>query len=599
MRAIKLSDFKIRYFLTSIFYLVATVTLIHAINFLGVMFFGLDFLSWWPLGSSQLFGLGGLPDATLSTLVSGLSVEFTVPGLDEYFKSHWLTHAGLSLVTHVIFLSILGIFQRMLATVDVKQPFDPANIFRVKCIIAFILIEIFVLDYMRTQSMAPVKHLVDQMSGPMMGTDSSYQNADAYAYVLLLLLLTLLAIFRRGVILFQQHRELEKQLYQKRKMEALGTLASGVGHDFNNILTSIIGYAELAKSEQNKEERQFSLDQVLDACHRAKRLTQQVRAIGGQKHASDHEAILDLKTEVDELLLSIAPTIGSHIEVIKKFSPDSHFEVSADSMKLYQVLLNLCTNALQAMGNHTGQLTIDISAQQHNEQSGYCLSIQDNGCGMSKEQQIHIFEPYFTTREQLGGTGLGLSLSYRIIEEYGGYIDVDSKLNEGSCFKVWLPSATSLKHLPIKPLTSHISTLTAQNSAKEESVSINSKQILLVDDDQSILALAKRKLTGLGYQVADFNDCNEALNTFQKTPDKFDVVISDFNMPSMTGTQLASQVQAISPNKPVIIITGVPEQVEAGPDVTKIASVVSKPIAFSELHQEIVTALASEHESKS
>ena len=151
-------------------------------------------------------------------------------------------------------------------------------------------------------------------------------------------------MFRRGVALLQQQRELEKELYQKRKLEAVGTLASGIGHDFNNILTSIIGYAELAKSEQKTEDIHFSLDRVLDSSYRAKRLTQQIRAIGGQQQVAEQEELIDLKNEVNELLLSIAPTIPLNISVLKQFDQQSRYEIIADPTKIYQVLLNHLEN---------------------------------------------------------------------------------------------------------------------------------------------------------------------------------------------------------------------------------------------------------------
>lgn len=571
MKLIKLPDFKIRYVLTSIFYLVAMVTLVQSVNFLGVMYWGLDFLSWWPLGQAVLFGLGGVPDSILTAIVSGLAIEIMIPGLDSYNETHWLTRAGISLITSLLFLAILGTLRRMLVTVDVQKPFDSANIRRVQFIVFLLLIDVFALDYWRTESMKPIKALVNQVSGPLVGTDSSYQNADAYAYILLLLLLTLLTIFRRGVFLLQQQSDLEKKLYQKQKLEAVGTLASGIGHDFNNILTSIIGYAELAKTEPKKEDIQFALDRVLDASYRAKRLTQQIRAIGGQQKFSDQEELIDLKDEVNELLLSIAPTIRDNITVLKQFDNLNRYAIVADPTKIYQVLLNLCTNALQAMATEPGQLVIDICEQSYLEKAGYCLTIKDSGCGMSQQQQQQIFEPYFTTRKQLGGTGLGLSLCYSIVEGYSGHIDVTSELNQGSCFSVWWPKADTI-----------------EQQAREGTGSQN-KRILLLDDDKSVLTLVKRRLTGLGYQVIAFSDCNKALETYRDEPEKFDLVVSDLNMPQMTGIQFANKVQAISTEQPVIIITATPELVKSDQGLAIINDVISKPIALSELHTAIQT----------
>jgi len=571
MSKIKHSFFTIRYLLTSIFYLVAVVTLVHLVNFGGVLVYGLDFLNWWPLGQSKLFGIGGLPNSTLSTETSGLAVEFAVPGLDLHLKKYWLSGAGLSLVTHGIFLAILATFRRMLVTVDIHQPFNADNIRRVQFIIGLILIEIFVLDFLRTESMQPVKTLINQMSGPMIGTDSSYQNAGAHAYILLLLLITLVAIFRRGLVMYKQQNDMQKQLYQKRKMEAVGTLASGIAHDFNNILTSIIGYAELAKTEQTPQERQFALDRVLESSNRAKRLTLQIRAIGGQHHVTEQEEWFDLKDEVNEFLLSISPTISENIEVVKLFNLQESYKIYADPTKIYQVLLNLCTNSLQAIGSNQGQISIAINKENHQKQSGICLTIQDTGCGINKEQQQQIFEPYFTTKKQKGGTGLGLALSYSIVESYGGFISFTSEEGKGSCFKVWLPDAS-----------------VENNETAKFTALTDSKRILVVDDDKTVLELVKRKLSGIGYQVDAFNNGIEALKTFQQSPNNYDGVIVDLDMPEITGIELTKKIKDITMNIPAIMITADPEKAILAANSVSINKVISKPIAFSELHEALL-----------
>jgi signal transduction histidine kinase/CheY-like chemotaxis protein len=580
MRQFTLPEFKIRYLLSCLFYLIAIVVVIHSINWVGVYFYGLVFLDWWPMGNTMMFSLGGQPAPVLSALVSGLVVDITVPGLDVHLKDHWLSRAGLSLLTTSLFLIILGIFRRMLLTVDVKQPFDIANVRRVQFIIAIIAFEMLCVDYWRTENMSPIKALVNQMPGTAIKTDTSYVNADAYAYVLLLLLLTLLAIFRRGVVLHQQQRALEQQLYEKRKLEAVGTLASGIAHDFNNILTSVIGYAEIAKTESSQDGQHFALEQVLDAAYRGKRLTQQVRAIGSEHHASSeyqfeqHESI-DLKEEVDELLLSMAPTIPPSIKILKCFDAQAQFEIVADPTKIYQLLLNLCTNALQAIGEAAGQVSIGICEQTYQQRQGYCLTVKDSGCGMSEQQLEQIFEPYYTTRQQKGGTGLGLSLCYSIVEGHDGDIKASSELNEGSCFSVWLPKAGGGQQVPI----------TVNQVAQ-------SYRILWVDDDKTIVTLAKRRLAALGHQLFVYSDCNAALVAFGQAPQDYDLVISDLNMPQMTGVQFAEAIQAMVADKPLIIVTATPELVNIEKSSAVISHVISKPIAFSELNCAITSLFA-------
>jgi signal transduction histidine kinase len=416
------------------------VAAIQTVNFIGVLIHGLDFLNWWPLQRSRLLSLGGIPDSILSAHTSGLSIDIFIPGLDSILKTHWLTRTGLSLITVYLFLAILATFKRMLHTVSVQQPFDFKNIRRVQIIILLVLIEMVGLDYWRTESMKPLKQLIESMPQPIVGTDSSYQNADAYGYILLLLLFTLLSIFRRGLILYQEQRVIEERLFHKKKLEALGTLANGVGHDFNNILTSIVGYAEIAKSESEPEKVRFAIERLLDSANRAKGLTQQIRIIGGKGAHREHEEIVDLSKELDELLMSIEPTIPDTIAIKKVFDCKKQFAVKLDPTKLYQVLLNLTTNAIQAMENTGGKMTFLIDDESVEDCKGYCLSIEDTGCGMTKDVQVNIFEPYFTTRNHSGGTGLGLALSRSIIEGYGGRLLVESEKGRGSIFSVWLPA---------------------------------------------------------------------------------------------------------------------------------------------------------------
>jgi signal transduction histidine kinase/ActR/RegA family two-component response regulator len=585
MSRLSLPEFKIRYLLSFIFYLIAVVVAIHGINWIGVYFYGLGFLNWWPLGHTMLFGLGGQPAPVLSALVSGLAVDITVPGLDDHLKAQWLSRSGLLLLTTLLFLTILATLRRMLLTVDVKQPFDIANVRRVQFIIAIIVFEMLCVDYWRTKSMLPVKALVDKMPGAVMETDSSYVNADAYAYVLLLLLLTLLAIFRRGVALLRQQKEMEKLLYEKRKLEAVGTLASGIAHDFNNILTSVIGYAEIAKTESSQDDRHFALDQVMDVAKRAKRLTQQIREIGSEhntspEHKFEQHELIDLKEEVDELLLSMAPAVPDGIKIVKRFDPQARFEIVADPTKIYQLLLNLCTNALQAIGEAAGQVSIDICEKTDRQRQGYCLTVQDSGRGMTQQELEQIFEPYFTTRKKKGGTGLGLSLCYSIVEGHDGHIKASSELNKGSCFSVWLPRAGAGQRVRAAV------TQVTQNY-----------RVLWVDDDEIIVAMAKRRLAAFGYHVTVFTDCNAALAEFGQAPQAYDLVVSDLNMPQMTGVQFAEAIQARVADKPVIIVTATPDLVNTEKSSALISKVISKPIAFSELNSAI-TSLFTQREAK-
>ena len=585
------SDFNIRTILTALFYLVSAVTLIQSVNYLGVLFYGLEFLTWWPLGEAMLFGLGGKPESSLIAHVSGLAIELAVPGLEAEFKVHWLTRSGLSLITTSLFLVVLGILRRMLITINVKKPFDSANIRRVQFISLLLLTDVFVLDYFRTESMLPIKQLVSQMPAPILHADSSYQNADVHAYILLLLLFTLAAIFRRGLDLYQTQRELEHRLYQKQKLEALGTLASGIGHDFNNILTSITGYAEIAKSETQEKDAHFALDRVLDACHRAKRLTQQVRALGPQASNAEQEEVLELKNEIDELLVSIAPSVPDHVAIVTQIPPNAEYKIKADSTQLYQVMLNLVTNAIQAMGEKPGQLTISLSHVSNQGKgmqgkSGVRLSFIDTGPGMSSEQMSHIFEPYFTTKKKQGGTGLGLALCHRIVQELGGEIEVESACTIGSQFHIWLPTINAKNNEDTNTETDAIS---APNS--HEAPERVNERILLVDDDEAVLSLLTRRLTELGYCIYAFANSEQVLTRLTEAPTEYDLVITDLNMPKVSGIEIAEARRQAGITIPVVVITAMPEQAEVAFDEGIIQGLVAKPIAMSELQQTITQVL--------
>jgi len=346
--------------------------------------------------------------------------------------------------------------------------------------------------------------------------------------------------------------KLEKQLSQVQKMEALGTLAGGIAHDFNNILSGIIGYTELSINEVTSgTDVHMFLKQVLKASLRARELVKQILTFSRQ--TEQERKPLEINLIVKEVLKLLRPSLPSNIEIRENIQYTSG-KILADPTQVHQVLMNLCTNAFHAMKEHGGILEIiltDIHIDTDNidlykdlKQGHYIkLSVCDTGHGMTREILERIFDPYFTTKGQGEGTGLGLSVVHGIIKSYNGEIKVFSEPGKGSTFDVYLPE------------------ITAEAVEEEilEPVQGGKEKILIVDDDEDLAIMLQSILNRQGYEVIVSTDGLEALNIFRANPD-IDLVITDQAMPNITGTQLAQEIYSISPSVPVILCTGFTEE---------------------------------------
>lgn len=349
-----------------------------------------------------------------------------------------------------------------------------------------------------------------------------------------------------------EKHKLEAKLRQAHKMEAIGTLAGGIAHDFNNILTAILGYTELAIGDiDNPKNLRKDLDEVFKGGNRAKELVKQILAFS-HKSAKQLEP-LRVQIVIKEVLQLLRSSIPTTIEIKQNIDPDCEI-VLADPTQIHQVIMNLCTNAYQAMRETGGILTIslqainfskkDVGTEMHLEPGSYLkLDISDTGVGIPKEVKDRIFEPYFSTKEKGEGTGLGLAVVHGIIINLKGDITVYSEPERGTTFTVYLPVAeTEEKIGPKENLTKSLPT--------------GSEHILLVDDDEVIVNLNKTLLEKLGYRVTALASSVEALASFQKNQNDFDLVITDMTMPKITGKELAEQLLAIRPNLPIILCTG-------------------------------------------
>jgi len=379
----------------------------------------------------------------------------------------------------------------------------------------------------------------------------------------------------------------ERQLQQVLKIQAIGTLAGGIAHDFNNILFPIVGYTELTMDEVSEDSvAHKNLEEILKAAHRAKNLVQQILTFSRQ---SDQERKpIKVQNIITETLRLLRASIPASIEIIHKIQDDCG-HIMGDPTQIHQVIMNLCTNAYQAMQDKGGKLEvilteIDVGYEEMIDKVGMQpgkhlrLLVKDEGCGMEASVLDRIFEPYYTTKEQGKGTGLGLSVIHGIVKNHRGDITVKSTPGKGTIFQVYLPL--------IEDVDPDVEFESTDGAIKGE------ERILLVDDEEQIVAMEQQMLENLGYRVTARTDSAEALKVFAEHPQNFDLVITDMTMPHMTGDQLAQKMLDIEPNIPVILCTGFNQAItEEKALAMGIQKFVMKPVVKKELATTIRTVL--------
>jgi signal transduction histidine kinase/ActR/RegA family two-component response regulator len=388
----------------------------------------------------------------------------------------------------------------------------------------------------------------------------------------------------------EEREKMETLLQQARKMEAIGTLAGGIAHDFNNILTPIIGYTEMAQLEMSEQEKkQWNVDEVLQAAHRAKDLVRQILTFSRQREQEN--IILSLQPIVKESIKLLRASLPATIEIRLDIDPACS-PVSADLTQIQQVIMNLCTNAFHAMEETGGVLEVSLREVTINGEQRFlheplapgsyvCLAVGDSGRGMDRATRERIFEPYFTTKEQGKGTGLGLALVHGIVKAHRGRVDVYSEKGQGSVFKIYLPVIATEE--PREQLTTGNVAVSPPRGTET---------ILLVDDEEQIVQMSASMLRHLGYSVVGLTDSVEALRIFAETPGKFDLVITDQTMPGMTGGALAGCLMEIRPDIPVILCTGFSEQMtEERAKTMGIRDYMMKPLTLHDMAFRIRTVL--------
>lgn len=351
-----------------------------------------------------------------------------------------------------------------------------------------------------------------------------------------------------------EREQLERQLRQAQKTEAIGTLAGGIAHDFNNILVPVMGYTEMVLNEVPPGSTTHThLQQVLNAANHAKDLVKQILAIG--RHGQEQEKKpLDIGVVVREAMNLLRATLPTTIEIRQEIGT---CVASADPTQIHQVMLNLCMNAAHAMNNR-GILDVSLrpckldqadlavlSIMDLNPGRYLKLAVTDTGCGMDKATLDRIFDPYFTTKEVGKGSGLGLAVVHGIVKRHDGAVSVRSKPDEGSTFCIYLPEIEAKAR-------------SAADAA--QTLPKGSERILLVDDEKTVMDLGARMLERLGYHVTAESGSVRALEVFRSRPDDFDLVVSDYTMPNLTGIDLALEIRRIRPDKPIILCTGFSER---------------------------------------
>lgn len=349
-----------------------------------------------------------------------------------------------------------------------------------------------------------------------------------------------------------ERKKIEDQLRQAQKMEAIGTLAGGVAHDFNNILSAIFGYTDLARLEaRGNDKLRDHLTGILKAAQRARELVSQILAFSRKTRSEKFP--LQLSLIVKETLKLLRSTLPSTIDIQQQI--DSPHTIFADPTEIHQVVMNLCTNAYHAMEETGGVLTVklqervisspvNLSGTTINPGIYVQLTIEDTGIGMSDTTLQKIFEPYFTTKDPGTGTGLGLAVVHGIVSGHNGYITVYSEPGQGTVFNVFFPVLTQspdslLEEQPLQP-----------------ELQGGSETIMLVDDEEDILKYYSELLGRFHYRVVTFSRSTDALKAFQKDPTAFDLIITDQTMPDMTGDRLGREMLSIRADTPIIACSG-------------------------------------------
>jgi len=436
--------------------------------------------------------------------------------------------------------------------------------------------------------------LTEQVEYRIYGPDRAIRHLHARAELILdldntpVFLVGTVQDITQQVLADQERKGLDKQLRQAQRMDTIGTLAGGVAHDFNNILTPIIGYIDMAMEDTSLSESLHSdLEEISSGLSRAQSLTQQLLLFS--KIAETNLVDVRMDEILGQVFRSLRPSLPRSIDLKERLDHSCGL-ILGDRIQLHQLLMNLCTNAIQAMAGCDGTLLVELrqggfNAESENllsneEAADYiCVSVSDTGPGMDEETLESIFKPFFSRRGVGKGTGLGLSVAHGIVKNHGGEIVVESEVGKGSSFHVYIP----LSQIDSEKL-----------KLREELPDAGKKiSILVVDDEKPNLVVFRKMLTRLGYKVEIASDGEEALSILKLASEGYDLVITDMVMPEMTGLVLSEKIQQILPGLPIVIMTGFSSNLDSEARRRgNIRQVIRKPVKMVSLVPLITKAVS-------
>ncbi len=390
----------------------------------------------------------------------------------------------------------------------------------------------------------------------------------------------------------EREKMIEQKMAESARLQAIGTLAGGIAHDFNNILSAIMGYTELARMDSDKLSRPYAnLTKILAASERARDLIHQILAFSRQVEVAKPRPV-QVNIIVKEALKLLQASFPKTIRMVEDLSCSS--TIMGDATQIHQVVMNLCTNAAQAMKEkQNGVLTVKLepvtllSPCEKNQTvlpSGSYLKLEvaDTGNGMPSHVMERIFEPFFTTKPKGQGTGMGLSVVHGIVKKHGGDIQVQTTPGEGSIFRVFFPVAQQGGQPAVE-------------KKNPQKLPRGTEHILVVDDDIMLLDVTKRGLNSLGYHVTIETSSLEAIRKFKAHPDEYDLVITDMSMPEMDGDEMCLAMRAIRSDIPMIMCTGFSAQMSENVAQKKgFEAFLMKPVQLGDLARVVRRILDTE-----
>ncbi len=424
----------------------------------------------------------------------------------------------------------------------------------------------------------------------------------------------------------REKKNMEEQFYQAQKMEAIGRLAGGIAHDFNNILSAISGYAEFLDEDlkDGSDQHKFAKN-ILAAVREAKVLVDQMLAFSRRKDSAKEP--VDIVISLQETVNILKSSLPKTIEIITEYETPQAI-INGNASQIMQAFMNLCVNARDAIDSNKGKICISVSLEFADEfpypeaicdnlpdpgdqpttwiedmdavktrlilshvakgQAYIRLRLSDTGCGMSRVVMEHIFEPFFTTKPVNKGTGLGMATVHGVIVGHQAAMVIESTLGQGTTFDLYFPADSRM-------MTAAGSSLHEQGSTRQRQNSREEAKILLVEDEDSVRQMMLEMLARLGYKAESCASGLEALDRLREEPGEFDLVITDENMPKMTGTELVHQVHFDFPDIPFIMLTGYAQQQLE--DIAKnhpaIKAILKKPLSKEAISQQISAVLAA------